>query len=282
MADVRIGQRDWPRLRGSKLFICPQIAQAYYEDRINKVELEEASKSSGKKPISARISSDVCDLVPVRHEKADSALAAFNVIMARKYDCKKPYGPETIVASVFRPASNLPGDSLNLFSTLGVKEKRIEQLSGLAPDTIENIRSKGRLNGHTCAVLGRVAVAAHLYANVAQSTTARFPEATALQSLMAWQPLAKKDAKHYANDLLLAASLRHELLDRYIQFVVAQTEFDSESEEKAVRLARRPLREFFTTAHKAVKTVVAIGDDDKYLIDFKDQIPAPEEWRNWD
>jgi hypothetical protein len=278
VADLHLAQRDWTKLRGSKLFLCPQIADAYYHELLTKAELEDVGRraENPKHRVTSRVSSEVCDLVPVKHEKAEAALAAFRSIVNSKQlnISSSTLTPESIVGSLLRPIRVWSQDTVNLFDATTVETPLLETLTGLTSKTLRNIRKKGRINAYSAAAIARTSLSAALLESLSKDQLEGFPDHSPIKRVFEGRPV-------YVNGVNLAVdrNARHKLFDRFLAHCRKASLVDEENEK--LKLARRNLRDFFTTDYQAFSSVVMKAGDDSYLVDSIDQIPAPSDWRNW-
>lgn len=278
MADVRLGKRDWKQLRKLKLFVVPAIAMANYDDKLKKADLVRHAQGSTK-PVTIRISSDLCDSIPVTHEKAEAALLSYNVYAkANPHHNLKPLSAEKdIIASVFRPVLVLKTDTPDLFNAGTEHIATIEKISGLHAMTLANVRAKGRLNAHCCDRLARAALAVKLFHSIAAAGNASFAEAEALARVMAWQEPVKFEQG--MPNLLVDSTARHTLLDRYIAFAATLDETGLGDRKLAGQAGMR-LRDFFSSDFEIFKGQIA-QNEKAYLLHDDDQLPAPEDWVEW-
>lgn len=278
MADVHLGRRDWKQLRKLKLFVVPAIAAANYDGQLKKADLVRQAQGS-MKPVTIRISSDLCDSVPVTHEKAEAALLSYNLYCKANphYNLRPISVEKDIIASVFRPVLALKADSADLFGAGAEHVATIEKISGLNSITLDNVRQKGRLNAHCCDRLARAALAVKLFHSITASGNASFAEADALAMVMAWREPARLAAEK--KSLLLDPIARHALLDRYIAFAATLDEAVL-TDRRLADMAGMRLRDFFSPDFQLFKGQIA-QNEQQYLLHDDDQIPAPEEWIEW-
>ncbi len=245
---------------------------------ITKAELEDISRGSEnpKLRVTSRVSSEVCDLVPVKHEKAEAALTAFGTIVERK---KLPVPPqmltrESIVGSLLRPHRTYSMDSVNLFEAGTAQVSHLEALTGLASKTLKNVRKKGRINAYTAGSIARVALAAKMLEVLTKEQLAAFQDHSLIKRLFEGKPVFSGTTNLASN-----RDARHSLLNK---FLVHCKKVSSVSDgNEALELAKKNLRDFFTTDYQAFSPVIIKGADESYLVDGSDQIPAPMDWRTW-